>query len=317
MERARLAVAILFDPETSAFLDALRSAVGEERLDRIPPHITLVPPVDVPVDDLVEVWEELRAAVATSPAAIELELGPVATFAPRTTTIHLDVRGSNADDEAVLHALRDAVRLPALARRDRHGFHPHATLTARASAERIEAAPVAFEGLHRTCRVDRIALLRHESGPPSRWHVAGEARLGPRTGVTRGASCIEVDASAVRDPGVSAFWERTVAASPYDLEPPAAPAPRSLTIAARDGRTVVGAAECVALPSVVEVRCLAVAPSRWREGIGRLLVDEVAASARERGAERVAVLPSARVPDPVAEAWGLDDLGAGGWGRPA
>ncbi len=316
MERARLAVAVVFDSETAAFVDALRAAVGEQRLDRIPPHITLVPPVDVPVADLVEVWEGLREAVASAPPAIEVDLGPVATFAPRTSTIHLDVHGVEPAADDALRALREAVRLPALTRRDRHGFHPHATLTSRASAERIDAALVAFEGLRRRTVLDRIALLRHDAGPPGRWHTAGEARLGPRRSVVRGVGALGLDVSAVRDPGVAAFWERTVAASPKELSPPPEPGSDSLTVSARDGRTVVGAAECRALPSVVEVCCLAVAPSRWREGIGRLLLDEAAEVAASRGAERLALLPSAEVPEPVAQAWGLTALPSGGWGRP-
>jgi len=316
VERARLAVALLFDPATSAFLDALRVAMGERRPERIPAHVTLVPPVDAPAADLVGIWEDLRAAVVDSPPALELHLGPVATFAPDVATIHLDVHGVDEADDVALRALRQAVRIPALRRRDRHGFHPHVTLTTRAPSERIEAAMVALDGLGRRATVDRVTLLRHSPGPPTRWHPVGEVGLGARPAVVRGAERLEVAVSPLRDPTVEAFWGRVVAASPRELPSPPDPGPASWTVAARAGREVVGAAECIAHPAHVDVGCLAVAPSRWRQGVGRLLLDEVASLALSRGAERIEVLPSAGLPEAVAAAWGLEPLRGGGWRRP-
>jgi 2'-5' RNA ligase/GNAT superfamily N-acetyltransferase len=295
VERARLAVALLFDHDTTAFVDALRAGLGERRPERIPPHITLVPPSDPPVAELVGIWEDLRSSVTDAPGSIGLELGPVATFAPRTPTIHLEVTGVNASAERALRGLQEAVALPALRRRDRFGFHPHATLRTNASPARIEAAIVALEGLRRRCEVDRVTLLRHAPGPPTRWDPIGEVRLAPRPTVQRGADRLEVDVSRVGDPSEQAFWERLEVAG----------VPDGWTLSARVGRDVVGAARCRLHPSWMEVRCIGVWPSQRRQGVGRLLVEEAARLARRHGVERLEVATSAALPPEVAAAWGF------------
>ena len=46
--RHRLGVAVVIDPPVADEINGLRRAVRDGALDRIAPHVTLVPPVNVP-----------------------------------------------------------------------------------------------------------------------------------------------------------------------------------------------------------------------------------------------------------------------------
>src|SRR5437867_1954584 len=105
MVRLRLGVALLIPPPVDRAIDALRRALGDGSLGRIPAHLTLVPPVNVRDDRLGDALDVVRAAAAsTRPFAVML--GPPATFLPDTPVVFLPVGGIGGDGGAV-HALRD------------------------------------------------------------------------------------------------------------------------------------------------------------------------------------------------------------------
>ncbi|MHB8670136.1 MAG: GNAT family N-acetyltransferase [Acidimicrobiales bacterium] len=88
MPRLRLGVALLVPAPFDREVDALRRAVGDGSLGRIPAHLTLVPPVNVRDDRLADAMDVLRdAAASTRPFA--LALGPPATFHPDTPVLYL------------------------------------------------------------------------------------------------------------------------------------------------------------------------------------------------------------------------------------
>src|SRR5690606_16212157 len=100
----RLMVALLFDAATSRLVDDLLVDAGERRLERIPPHVTLVAPFDAAVAE-VDARARAVAEVAARTPVLPLVLGPAATFAPRTPTVHLEVAGADAASTAALHRL--------------------------------------------------------------------------------------------------------------------------------------------------------------------------------------------------------------------
>ena len=67
MPRRRLAVALLAPVGIADRIDALRRAVGVAEPFHVPPHITLVPPVNVRDEDIPEVLSILRRAAAARP----------------------------------------------------------------------------------------------------------------------------------------------------------------------------------------------------------------------------------------------------------
>ena len=60
MARQRLGVALLVPAPVSTEMDGLRRALGDGTLDRIPAHLTLVPPVNVNYADLADALRVLR-----------------------------------------------------------------------------------------------------------------------------------------------------------------------------------------------------------------------------------------------------------------
>src|SRR5204863_5833580 len=78
--RVRLASALLVPEPFAREIDGLRRALGEN-LDRVAPHLTLVPPVNVRVDEINKALSALRRAAAVmQPTTVTL--GPAVTLHP-------------------------------------------------------------------------------------------------------------------------------------------------------------------------------------------------------------------------------------------
>ena len=60
-------MALLVPEPVAAEVDGLRRALGDGSLGRIPPHLTLVPPVNVAEDDVPKALSVLRQAAAARP----------------------------------------------------------------------------------------------------------------------------------------------------------------------------------------------------------------------------------------------------------
>jgi 2'-5' RNA ligase len=104
---------VLVPAPIAAEVQGLRRACGDPALERVPPHVTLVPPVNVNEVRVGDALELLRDA-ATDLHPFTLQLGPVATFAPDSPTLYLSVGGDD-DALAALERLREAVFQPSVA----------------------------------------------------------------------------------------------------------------------------------------------------------------------------------------------------------
>jgi 2'-5' RNA ligase len=178
MPKRRLGVALLVPPPADAEIDGLRRALGDDSLDRIPPHLTLVPPVNVREDRMDDALTVLREASAVVEPFV-VELGPVATFAPVNPVLYLDVGGA-VDD---VHALRNAVFTDPLSRSLTWPFVPHVTVADEATPERIEAAVVALSSYRVTVEIDRVHIL--EEGKGRVWTPIADQPLGMYTRPSR------------------------------------------------------------------------------------------------------------------------------------
>lgn len=159
MAKCRLGVALLLPADLAAEVDSLRRALGDGALARIPPHITLVPPVNVREEQLDEAFAILRRAAATTPP-LSVTLGPPATFLPDNPVIYLQVGG----DVAPLRTLRDAVFVEPLDRPLTWPWVPHVTIAEDAAPERISAALVALGDYVVEATFDSMHLLRENPG---------------------------------------------------------------------------------------------------------------------------------------------------------
>src|ERR1700736_2396651 len=158
MARRRVGVALLVPEPHRSAIDALRLAIFDPALGRIPAHLTLVPPVNVREERLPDVLSLLRDAAAAGPP-LTLSLGPPGTFLPDNPVLYLGVSG----DLDGLRALREAVFTGPLYRTLSWPFVPHVTLADDAPPERIAAAVTALAGFRVEVTFARLHLL--QEGP--------------------------------------------------------------------------------------------------------------------------------------------------------
>jgi 2'-5' RNA ligase len=203
-------------------IDGLRRALGED-LARVPPHLTLVPPVNVRIEDLGAALALLRrAGAAASP--LVLTLGPPATFHPVNPVVYLSVGG----DREGVSALRDAIFTGPLSREVEHDFVPHVTLVESTTPPRIEAALVALADYRAEITFDSVHLLQQFDRV---WQPIAEARFEPALVVGRGGIETSITTSSLADPEVAAFLGE---------QPEAA---EQVIVARRDGLVVAAACE--------------------------------------------------------------------------
>ncbi|HEY6532053.1 MAG TPA: GNAT family N-acetyltransferase [Acidimicrobiales bacterium] len=272
MPRLRLGVALLLTGELATEVDGLRRACGDGALGRVPPHLTLVPPVNVRVDELPDALSLLRAAAAaTLPFA--LRLGPPATFLPATPTLHLAVGGSGPATQ-VLRQLRDGVFRPPFERILTFPFVPHVTLADEMEPDRIASALAALRDFVADLPVDRVHLLQETRGDDGqrRWVAIADAPLAPPIVVGRGGVELDLAVSRLLDPEAAAFEARAWAEGECPPVRTPAAGTESVGVVARRRGEVAGVARGWAGPSGAELVTVVVAPSQRRQGIARHLV---------------------------------------------
>jgi 2'-5' RNA ligase len=259
MPRERLGVALLFPAEASAAIDVLRRAVGADDVERLPPHLTLVPPVNVRVDELDAARDLLRdAAHDTDP--FRLTLGPARTFLPINPVLYLEVGG----DIPSVDALRDRVFRPPLERNLTWPFQPHVTLLDGADETRLRAAVDTFADMRIEVAIEHVHLLQENNEDGVRfWRPIFEASLGAPRVVGRGGLELELE----------------VGEQPY--------AGRALGVTARRAGRVVGTAVGWSEDSVARLLDVQVEPEARGQGVGAHLVAAFASAAADRGATTI------------------------------
>jgi len=265
-------VALLLDPPGSLEVDGLRRALGDGTLGAVPPHVTLVPPVNVRSDDLGEALQVLRSAANDQIGPIVVDLGPVTTFMPASPVVYLALGGPDLER---LARLRQAVVAGPMLRPDHWPWVPHVTLTDDGPAERIEAALGALYSYTAATAFDRVVLLeeRHH-----RWQPLADACLGRPAVVGRGGLELEIVEGRVLGPDVIAMARGAEAAFLIALD--TVPAPSSIVLTGRRLGEVVGVATAWQdgeVGGTVEV-CVLVEEGSRRQGVGRALLQALHAS---------------------------------------
>ena len=270
--RHRIGVVLLVPQPLATELDGLRRALGSAERERVPPHVTLVSPVNVRDRELLAALDAVRQAASRARGPLDLHLGPAATFAPATPTLHLDVGGPGA---AALAALRAAtVAAPPLDRPDPNPWVPHVTLAPEVSPpERIAPTCAALAGWKAAVTIDRVHVLRQQ--PDRVWVPIADAGLAATATVGRGGIEVELAVSTRPDPESAALL--AVDSSASDGHPFA-------VSARRDGR-VAGAAWGWTSGSVAIIADIAVATAHRGQGVGRKVLDAVESEASARGCD--------------------------------
>jgi 2'-5' RNA ligase len=196
MPRVRLASALLVSEPFAREIDGLRRAMGEHP-ERVPPHLTLVPPVNIRTDDLPAVFAHVRGAAAATDS-ITVTLGPAVTFHPVNPVVYLEVGG----EVDAVRALRDRVCSGPLTRPSEHDFVPHVTVVESTTPERIEAALVALADYRVEVTFDAVHVLQQQEQV---WRPIADSRFEQPLVIGRGGIETVITASAIADPQVVEF----------------------------------------------------------------------------------------------------------------
>ena len=278
MTRSRLGVAIVLPEPLRTEVRALRRALGSPSLDTQPPHITLVPPVNVRDERLDDAMAVARSAAASIDGPLRLRLGPPATFAPLSPVVYLGVHG---DDVERLRALPERLLQGPLLRAVEHEYVPHCTLHELADDELIGSAMRALHDYRCVIDVDGFDLLRQEDDRV--WRTLASFAFGAPVMRGRGTIVVELRTAWPPPPdardllAASALLTRGAPFEPWCIEA-RMPGGRLLGVA-------VGVVDTHA--SLVRVDDLVVDMADRGQGIGDRLVDELLRYASLRGTTEV------------------------------
>lgn len=269
--RRRLGVALLLDRPVADEIDGLRRAVGDGSLERIAPHVTLVPPVNVPAARLADALARLRSAAATCAEPLHLTLGPPASFLPANPVLMLPVAG----DLDRLAALRDAVFVEPLARSLSWPWVAHVTVADAGDPDRIAAAVGLLDGYTATVELGRVVLLEAQRSVAggSHWRAIADADLAARRVVGRGGLDLELTRGRLVDP------EALMLLGAAGVSPAAA---ARIVVTGRRGAAVVGVATAWRDDAGGHVGVL-VTPDSRGEGVGSHLLAHVEAAVSDAG----------------------------------
>ena len=272
MPRRRLGVVLLVPPPVAHEVDGLRRALGDGLLGRVPPHITLIPPVNVREEDVAGALASVRAAAAST-GPLTVDLGPLETFLPVNPVVYLEVSGPSLP---TLHALHSALLAGPFDRPLVHDFVPHVTVAEDIEEERIPAAMAALAGYRHTIvslRYLHVLQEGHDDEDQRVWRPVAGVAFGPPSVVGRGGLelVIEIHDRVPPDAGTLG----------------AAREPADVVLVARREDAVIGLLCGRVRGSKSWLEWVEVDPAVEGEGVGTQLVAAFESVAAERGAKQV------------------------------
>lgn len=255
--RRRLFVALEVTGPVAAEIDGLRRAIGSSSLGRVPPHLTLVPPVNVAEGDLGSALGVLRSVAHEDP--VEVVLGPAGTFLPRTPVLYLEVHDP-AGRLARLHRQLEVAPIAPPTRRPRRPFSAHVTLSSRMERTAIATAVPLFAHFRVESVLSRLTLYEQHNGEERHpWIPLADVVLGAGVPASGGRQVAFVVASI-------AGPDLTLCRRQPELGDTA------VSVTGRDGTDVVAEAIGSLVGSELAIERWCVVERRRGEGIGRSLV---------------------------------------------
>jgi 2'-5' RNA ligase len=157
------------EPWSQLFVD-WRAKVGDPQATSVPPHVTLLPPTEVPLADRPVISAHLAEVAANHPP-FDMHLSGTGTFAPVSAVVFVAVARGIGNCELIANDVR---RGP-LARSLAYPYHPHVTVAHDVAEDMLELAYSGLADLSAEFRVD--AFTEFEQIPGGAWAVAREYPL--------------------------------------------------------------------------------------------------------------------------------------------
>jgi 2'-5' RNA ligase/ribosomal protein S18 acetylase RimI-like enzyme len=204
--RHRLLVALLIGGSVANEIDGIRRALGSNQLQRIPPHVTLIPPTNV-ADDALVLAERVVREVAGNFEPVEVLLGPPDTFPDNQSVLFLAVA-----TVPPLDVVREALLSGPFAGRDRtdRAFVAHVTLDSRKDPFVDDQMLRVLAGYTTSLEVTTLALLEQDQSSPIRaWRTLTSYELGSQRVVGRGGFEVHLHAGVSLSPSslaLAASW---------------------------------------------------------------------------------------------------------------
>ncbi|MGY1673249.1 2'-5' RNA ligase family protein [Geodermatophilus sp. SYSU D00710] len=150
-----------------------RTKVGDAQATLVPPHVTLLPPTEVPCTDRPAITEHLTRVAAAHPP-FEMHLSGTGTFTPVSDVVFVAVAKGIGNCEL----LASDVRTGPLTRTLSFPYHPHVTVAHDVPEDMLDLAYSGLADLTAEFRVE--SFTEFEQTPAGTWAVAREYPLtGP------------------------------------------------------------------------------------------------------------------------------------------
>lgn len=165
-----LGVAVAVPEPFAAALRDGRAATGDPAAVAVPPHVTVVPPLQVPPGTVDEVVDHVRRTVAEVPA-FAITLVGTGTFRPVSDVVFVQV----VDGATACDRLQEAVRTGPLSRRLAFPYHPHVTVAHDVPTEALDRVQAQLADFRAAFDVEQVSVYR--CGEDGVWRVLAAAPL--------------------------------------------------------------------------------------------------------------------------------------------
>jgi 2'-5' RNA ligase len=172
-ETAVLGVVVSIPEPWAQLLVEWRSKCGDPQASLVPPHVTLLPPTEVPVTERAAISEHL-ARVAAGHAPFDMHLAGTDTFRPISEVVFVAVARGMVECSRIATDVRSGP----LARSLHFPYHPHVTVAHDVPTDMLDMAAAGLADLRADFRV--ASFTEFEQLPGGAWSVAAEYPLtGP------------------------------------------------------------------------------------------------------------------------------------------
>jgi 2'-5' RNA ligase len=172
-----IGVAIGLPEPFNSELQRWRERLGDPNAARVPPHVTLLPPTDVPSDSLPAIEAHLLN-VAMNEQDFDIRLRGSATFRPVSPVVFVPLVLGISECEQ----LEAKVRTGPLFRELHFPYHPHVTVAHDLPADALDGAFTAVARYEADFRVHGFSLFEQDADAtwrPQRDFVFGAGGPGP------------------------------------------------------------------------------------------------------------------------------------------